>query len=274
MEDWLYWIYINAPIFFMILVVLAIALPTLFIWFWKKKVPKPARTLFWCAVKGYAPLLLVHDSGRADIVAIKERKAEGIVETSTGTFKILPRYAPLMSEEEIEKVGDPSEKERVEILKDVSGKKIQIGKRQFTLDFSHWMAKRSWLIGMPTPLFVGYTGSLCILNPEALALFEAGDLKIETGEGTLFNPKNVRGKSEDDAVQPLMLLDPRKIGKFIYSHFDTSQIAGVIQAAEERVRIGLGASAKKFLLIFAVVIVVMLVIVGIMYLPKLLQGVA
>jgi len=273
MDQWLYWIYINAPIFFMLLMVLCICLPIIFIWFWKKKLPKPARTLFWCAVKGYAPLLLVHDSGRADIVAIKERKAEGIVETTTGTFKILPRYAPLMSEEEIEKIGDPADKERIEILKDVTGKKIQIGKQQFTLDFSHWMAKRSWLLGMPTPLFVGYTGSLCILNPEALALFEAGDLKIQTVEGTAFNPNNIKNKNEDDAVEPLMLLDPRKIGKFIYSHFDTSQIAGVIQAAEERARLGTGASLKKFLMIFAIVIVVMMVIVGIMYLPKLLQGV-
>jgi len=272
MDPWLYWIYMNAPVFFLLLMVLGICLPILFIWFWKKKVPKPARTLFWCAVKGYAPLLLVHDSGRADIVGIKERSAEGIVETTNGVFKILPRFAYVNEEEEEQGVENNVEANggSNEIIRDVSGKTVQIGRFKFHLDYSHWISKRTYLLGMPTPFFVGYTGVLCLLNPDALALFEAGDLKVETSEGTWFNPHNVKNKNEEDAIQPLMLLDPRKIGSFITRYFHQSQISGVIHCAEERARIGMGAILKKFLIFILIFIVVMGVILAITYLPKLL----
>lgn len=250
-------------------ITLIIILPIGFIWFWKKKLPKPARTLFWCAIKGYAPLLLVHDSGRADIVGIKERKEEGIVETTAGTFKILPRYAPLLSDKEMEELG--SQDPAMQILKDVGSSKIKLGNREFIIDPHHWVAKRSWLVGMPTPLFVGYTGSLCILNPEALALFEAADLKIDTGTEVHFNPHNIKKKDEDDAVQPLLLLDPRKIGTFIYKHFHTSQIAGVLQAAEERARLMMGSQLKRIGTIILIVLAVFGLILLILYLPQLMQ---
>lgn len=255
--------------FYVGFIVMIIGVPIVFIWFWKKKMPRPAKTLFHCARKGYAPLLLVHDSGRADIVGMIERQAEGIVETTAGTFRILPRYAALPKEEELEAIKDhglkEKMKEKIKALKDAASMVIDVAGRKFVLDVESWMSKRCWLLGMPTPLFVGYTGTLCLLNPEALALYEAGKLKIETGTETLFKGK--KGE-EDKAVKPLLMLDPRIIGEFISSYFHTSQISGVLSLVEERARIGLGANIRKlgkFLLIFVVVFVIIL---GVMYLPQ------
>lgn len=271
-----FWDFFFATVYYFYFgfIALCVIVPIGFLWFWKRKVPKPARTLFWCAIRGYAPLLLIHDSGRGDIIGIKEKRAEGIVETTAKTFKILPRFAPILSEDMERQLlkEDPSLKDRLDALKD-SIAHVKIGAYKFMLDMSHWMAKRTWLLGMPTPLFIGYTGSLCLLNPEALALYEAGDLVIETAERELFNPKGIKGKTKENAMKPLILLDPRKIGKFIYSHFDTSQIAGVIQAAEERARIGMGLPLKKLGIVMIVIIIAIVIILAASYLPQLMQGI-
>ncbi len=268
---WQFFLQTAVP-FWIGFIILIIVLPPLFIWFWKKKVPRPARTLFWCAIRGYAPLLLVHDSGRADIIGIKERKAEGIVETTAGTFKILPRFAPVLSDEELQQIEDPEMRKRMQMIKNMASQKVKIGNMEFWLDYEHWMAKRTWLLGMPTPLFVGYTGKLCLLNPEALALYEAAELKIETADGTMFNPKHKKDANEEEAMQPLILLDPRKIGKFITSHFDQSQIAGVIQAAEERAKLGMRINLKRIAVFLIIFLIVIAVIFAAMYLPKMMGG--
>jgi len=261
-------------------IILAIVLPIFWVIFWYKLMPPAAKTVFWARRRGKPLLLLAHDSGRGILTTITERRAEGIVITDEGKYKILPRYSPASPEivpfpqsPELEKLQKAKAEEKNNpALENVDPEKVKSIKeswldKQFVKSFEDWNVKRTNLIGFGLPFFVGYSGKICLLSPDALALYEAGEMAIETEEGKLFNPHEFENKKIEDALKPLLLLDPRKIGKIIYQGFDQSQIAAVIADTEELVRLGKGFSKAKAAGI--AVIIIIIAILAILALPMI-----
>jgi hypothetical protein len=256
----------------------------LFILFWKRWMPKAARTLFWAARRGTPPLLLVHDSGRGEITTVIERKGEGIVMTKEGKYKILPRVMPKtpLEEQIVQKITEAAQEQNpspdgtpVEVEVDVpedakKPSRLSILKDKFILDYSDWIIKRCMLVGMKMPFWVGYTGKLCLLNPEALALYEAGEMVVRTEDKTLFNPNKVEGKTIKDALSPLLLIDSRKIQQIIFNGFDQSQIAGVVADSEEIARLGRGLS-KTMISAIIILVIILILGLGMFVLPQIMQ---
>ena len=278
--------YLTFQIFYIVGMIFSFTGLPIFILFWKKWLPKPARTFFWAARRRTPPILLVHDSGRGEFTTIIERRGEGIVKTKEAKYKILPRVMQrLPMGEKMPTASTPEgvkseeaimqEEEQSKSLADKvrSVMSIDILKENFILDYSDWILKRCMLIGMNMPFFVGYTGKLCLLNPEALALYEMGEMMVKTEDKTLFNPKDIAGKNINDVVQPLLLLDGRKIQQIIYNGFDQSQIAAVVADTEELARVGKGISGKVIGIII-ILVVIMLLGIGMFLLPQILPQVA
>jgi hypothetical protein len=294
--------YLTLPFFYIIGMVATIAGIPFFIYFYKRKIPKAAKTIFWASIRREPPLILCHDSGRGEFTTIHERKGEGIVMTAQGKYKILPRYLPRLplstitqqnaavasSSKNVATESDsPEDEEETSVaptealpkaVSDGSGVvdlhqafSVKVLKEYFIFDYSSFIQKRTNLVGLDLPLWIGYTGKLCLLNPEALALYEAGDMMIHTEDGTLFNPNKVEGKKIEDALQPLLLMDPRKIQQIIYSGFDQSQIAGVVSDSEELARIGQGMSSKLKMLIIILVIGIVAVL-ALLFLPSMFKA--
>lgn len=275
-------------------------LPIMFL-FWKRWMPKASRTLFWAGRRKTPPLLLVHDSGRGELTTIHERKGEGIVMTAQGKYKILPRWLPkiplsqmLRMQEDIPALQVPEEDgvalqqdSAVPVVQQTTTEaqlgssaltidlhsifNVQVLKENFILDYSDWILKRTNLIGLDLPFFVGYTGKLCLLNPEALALYEAGEMLIRTEDHIMFNPHNKADKDAKNALQPLLLLDARRIQQIIYEGFDQSQIAAVVADSEELARIGQGMSPKIKILL-AIVVIAVVAAAALFILPSILGG--
>lgn len=295
--------YLTMGIFYIVGMVFCFVGVPFIIYFWKRKIPKAARTLIHSAWKREPPLLLCHDSGRGELTTIRERKGEGIVMTAQNKYKILPRWrakAPLSQMlglkqqpempapvTEGEDQVDPQKeslqqngKSQVEGIERITRRNeidlqtvfnVKLLHDNFILDYSDWIVKRTFLVGLDLPFFVGYTGKLCLLNPEALALYEAGDMMIKTEDQVLFNPKKIEGKTMADAFQPLLLLDSRKIQQIIYEGFDQSQIAGVVADSEELARIGQGLSSKMKL-ILGIIVIVCIAAAAIFLLPQIMGG--
>jgi len=256
-EDF-YWA--TAVYFWMGFLILIVCVPIIFIWFWKRMLPKASRTFFWIHRRKTPPLLLCHDSGKGMLVGIKERAGEGVVMTDRGRYKILPRYlsaspAKPKGEEEAGPALNPNPLDEMTVK-----------------DYSDWVVKRTYLEGLGLPFFVGYTGSLCLLNPEALALYEAGNLAFQNEEGKfMFNPRKVKGKTVDKALQPLLLLDPRKIKQIVPAGYDHEQIAALVADAEELARLGKGIPRAALMGILVILIIV--AVVGLLFFaPQFLQG--
>lgn len=293
---------ITLPVFYVVgMVALFVGIP-FGIYFYKRKIPKAVKTLFWSGIRKEPPLLLCHDSGRGELTTIHERRGEGIVVTAQGKYKILPRYLPkvplstlLGGESKVVEPqtsateGDTSEQEDTETPQTspiTTGREVDLSKvfnikflkENFILDYSDWIVKRTYLVGLDLPFFVGYTGKLCLFNPEALALYEAGEMFIRTEDSILFNPKNLADKSIEDVkanpaayFQPLLLLDSRKIQQVIYEGFDQSQIAGIVADSEELARIGQGLS-PKMKLILSILLIVIVAAAAIFFLPQIISG--
>jgi len=289
--------FITMPIFYIVgMVFCFVGLPVL-IYVWKRKIPVASRTLFWAGIRREPPLLLCHDSGRGELTTVRERKGEGIVMTSQGKYKILPRWMPKLPLSFLGREaaaipqtptsqGNPTEEEaensageNTEVAQGKTGVEVDLDKAinikflhdNFILDYGDWVVKRTFLVGLDLPFFVGYTGKLCLLNPEALALYETGEMFIRTEDKVLFNPQGLEGKRIEDAIQPLLLLDPRKIQQIIYEGFDQSQIAGIVADSEELARIGQGISPKMKLLL-GILILVVLAGAALFFLPQILSG--
>jgi hypothetical protein len=307
-------IFITLPYFYVIGMVTIFGLPWLLIWFWKRKMPLPARTLFWAAVRNLPPLLLVHDSGRGELTTIHERRGEGTVMTAQGKFKILPRYSIKIPFREMSKRLQ-EQKQSQQLPAVVSGDIVateeglqatseqpdetaaqsqaaqstasskedtsnvltmKLLNENFIMNYDDFVVKRTNLMGMNLPFFIGYTGKLCLLNPEALALYEAGEMFVRT------TPTEVlwKGKSYSlddlpdearDSFQPLLLMDPRKIQQIIYDGFDQSQIAAVVADSEELARLGQGIS-PRMKMILIIVVIVGLAAAALFLLPQMLGG--
>lgn len=243
--------------------VTALTLPWLPFFLWKKLIPKAARTLFWAKRRNKPPIYIVHDSGRSELTLITERRGSGVVTTETGKYKLLPRYVARIvgkkknngEEGEDKKNGDKSASKNETV--------------EYVRDYSDYMNKRSTMIGLGLPFFVGYSGKLCLLNPEALALYEAGEMMVRTEDKTMFNPRKIKGKEIGDALQPLLLLEPRKIKNIISSGFDETQIAAIVADSE---LIGYYGRPwlKKYLPIIGILIIVGAGIAALVFLPQIL----
>lgn len=277
--------YLTFQIFYVVGMIFSFTGIPLFIWFWKRMLPKPARTFFWASRRHTPPILLVHDSGRGEFTTIMERKGEGIVRTKEGIYKILPRVMqrlPLGAKMPTtpNPVNPEQPTQEKEESKSLAGKirsvmSIELLKEKFILDYSDWILKRCMLVGMNMPIFIGYTGKLCLLNPEALALYEMGEMMVKTEDKTLFNPQEIEGKkmSKKETLQPLLLLDGRKIQQIIFNGFDQSQIAAVVADTEELMRVGKGLSGKM-IGILVVLVMIALLGVGMFLLPQIMPQLA
>ena len=307
--------FVTLSLFYIIGMVFCFTGLPIIILFWKRWIPKSARTLFWASRRKTPPLLLVHDSGRGELTTIHERKGEGIVMTAQGKYKILPRWLPKIplkqmiaeaseglepspalaeGQEDAQPMQhDPDAPQPSTTSLGQSGSIMpstqttrQQGYREvdlpsifnikalrdnFILDYSDWIVKRTNLVGLDLPFFIGYTGKLCLLNPEALALYEAGQMAIRTEDTILFNPKNLPDKDQKDAFQPLLLMDARKIQQIIYEGFDQSQIAAVVADSEELARIGEGMSPKIKILL-AIVVIAVVAAAALFILPSIMGG--
>lgn len=232
--------------------------------FWYKRVPKVARQLEEAARKKLPILIVAHDTGRTAITTIQEYLGEGIVKTRQGLYKILPQFAPLTTGEE--KKGNPGKAE-VEF---------------FEKDYRDFITKRSILTGIDVPVFFAYSGKLCALNPEALALYEAGQMQVKTWDGQYVSLepteddkrwREVKTKGLKRLLQPLLLLDIKKIKDLIQRQFDVTQIAAIISDSEQIGRLGRPSLSKYALpLMFILMVVVIggiLIVMG----PQLLQGI-
>lgn len=199
------------------------------VFWWFKRIPYAARQLERAARLKRPPAIIVHDSGRAAITTIQERLGEGIVVTDEGKYKILPQFTALE--------GNP---------------------KKYQKEYRDFVSKRATLIGLEgLPIWFGYSGKICLLNPEALALYEAGEMMIETGGKPMFNPNKKRGKKIRDALKPLMLIDPKKAKDLVNPQFDVTQIGAIITESENIGRLGI--SLGKYAVPIAIL---MMVVVG------------
>lgn len=218
---------------------------------WIKRVPETARILERAAREKKPVALIAHDTGRAALTLIEERMGEGVVVTDSGNYKILPQYARV-EETEGEGKGNPE--------------------KLYEKDYRDFITKRTILTGLDLPFFIGYAGKLTLLNPEALALYEAGDMYVKTSEGPLFNPNKKKDRSIRKALQPLMLLDIRKIKDLIGVQFDVTQIAAIITESERIGYLGSATPFKKYLPLIGLLLLAM--VVGLLLLlggPKIMQ---
>lgn len=247
--------------------VCSLTLPWLPLFLWKKLIPKPARTLFWAKRRNRPPIYIVHDSGRAVLTTIEERRGNGIVITENEKYKLLPRYVSrIVGTKDEEEEGEDGEKKK----KSKPSTGSEVTETKYMRDYSDFMNKRSNMIGLGLPMFLGYSGKLCLLNPEALALYEAGEMKVHTEDLTMFNPHDHKGKDEAKAMQPLLLLEPRKIKNIIKQGFDETQIAAIVVDSE---LIGfLGRPwIKKYLPIIGIIMIVGAVVMALIFLPQILE---
>lgn len=267
---------------FTILVVMFVAFPFDYAWFvilpvvglisllsnwlipflWIKRVPGAARQLVKAWQNKLVPAFIAHDSGRAAIVNIIEKRGEGVVVTDHGNYRLLPRFVKVEE-------GDVATEEPVRKKKGrkkpnpgsaaTAGLPQSTTRPRYVLDYNtDWVNKRSILIGLGSPFYVGYSGKLCLLNPECLAWFEAGEIWIPD----TVNPP----KDKKDLPKPLMLLNVLKMKDIINRRFDSSQIKALAKYAEEIGSIGRGLSPTMKLFLGLGVIAV-LAIVALYVLP-------
>lgn len=232
----------------------------LLVYLYHKRVPAVARLIEYAA-RIKAPLALItFDTGRTILTIILEFLGEGIVRTLDGTYKLLPQFAPIPTTQQ-----KPSDEKKNPGTDENPGsnpgtEKDVVETLLLEKEYRDFINKRSILIGVDLPLFVGYSGKMTLLNPEALALYEAGEMQVRSPENKLVrlkpaaeaktsNSKNIvkigdkdyvpAELSEDQAAdlidlpQPLMLLDLRKISNMIGSQFNPTQFGAIIRYSEK-----------------------------------------
>lgn len=266
-------------------IVMVLVVPIVAVVFWKKFLPKSARTLFWCKKRNMPPLLIVHDSGRAEITMISERRG-GMVMTRSGKYKLLPRFptrrdfsktvvaTPPVSVK-AENLGVDGAEPQVRLpMTDNNGEELsaelQALYNRYFPDYSGFISKRCQLRGLNLPFFLGYSGSACLVNPEALILYEAGQMAVQMNGIMNFNPNNVEGKELKNAYQPLMIYDARIIKTIISDSYDETQLAAITTDAE---LIGLiGRGIGRYLPVIYIIVIIVLAIVGITVIAPMIGG--
>lgn len=280
-------------------IVLMLVVPVVAIIFWKKILPKSARTLFWCKRRNMPPLLIVHDSGRAEITMISELEG-GAVMTRSGKFKLLPRFlvkrdlkgttgktetttpatpkeapvvadgsppSPVRREEPELRFISPEEKSALEKLPP----RLQDIYNRYFPDYSNIISRRCHLKGLGgLPFFLGYSGTACLMNPEALILYEAGEMAVQMNDVMKFNPNGIEGKTIAGVSQPLMIYDARVIKALIPETYDETQITAIATKSE---MIGLlGRGLGRYIPVITIVVIIVLAILGLMFVAPMLSG--
>jgi len=250
-----------------------------FLWF--KKVPEPARVLVECAQKGRVPAFIAHDSGRGRMISFIEKLGEGVVETSDGRYRILPRFVKIRNvlsnlaklsnqaetNEETLEAGELTENDNSVISSSpdnaVAKLKERLKKHGYELDyFSDLMQRRSIMVGLNLPFYIAYSGKICLMNPMCQAWFQAGEVFIPTAD----NPEQPDGENKP---MPLMLLDPLEMKTIINQRFDTSQVNAIAIDSEELGRAGRGMPSWVFP-VALVAVLAALAIGAFMFLPSML----
>jgi len=236
------WFYIFAPVG-LIFCLSSFLIPLLYF----KRVPPVARTLIEAKQKSLVPALIVHDSGRSYLTLLLERMAEGVVMTTHGKYKLLPQSVDFSHafDEKLDETSDKTTKK-----KNPADENPPEEKKSWAADLYGWISHRSILVGLGLPFYVGYSGSLCLLNPEALALYEAGGLFVPSEK----NP--VPKKDERYKPMPLMWLDPSKIKHLINKRFGTSQIDAMMIDVDRRARIYQMSSTVKLIVVVAIIVLI------------------
>jgi len=209
-------------------VVMLIVTPVLFWLLWFRYLNPTARKLNKYIRKKIPIVAITFDTGRTILCGLIERRGEGVVMTDHGTYKILPR---IPEEDEETKKGSAEE----DFFKDL-------------------VLKRSILEGSNSPFFVGYSGKICMLNPDTLALAEMTEHKpLSEDEVTLESPEPA---SDPKKARPLLLIDPKRIKDFVSGAFSESQMIAIIRDTEEVMRASMGF--RRFAIPITVIVVIML----------------
>jgi len=283
----------NFLIFPYLAVFLAIGLAVFFVYYWKV-IPPVAKTFTRAKRKNRVPCYVVHDSGYSTIELFTARTGS-IALTEKKRFKILPRFSlkrdnnggalgvhtpaspplklPPLPEgvnfedlpEDIQKIymspqGIASGFPDVPVI---TSKEDLYDK--FFLDYSTWTSRRSELLGLGLPMFVAYSGSACLLNPEALALWTCAEMSVEIQGKLSFNPLGVETNNTATSVpQPIIPLDPRAISTIISDQYDESAIAKVQLEAEQIALEGMGLRRYfPLFIIMAIAIIGVVLFIGI-----------
>lgn len=267
------------------------SIPWLVPFLYYKVIPKTARTFIAAKRKNMIPALIVHDSGRAVIVLVKEKMGGGICVTEQGRYKLLPKYveaeeitsveeaAAFPEEAESKNKTAGSEEETTESETETTKPRL----KTLIKMFGDWVTKRCILVGLGKPMLIGYSGKACLLNPSALALWEAGKMKIRDQEHRWMREKvkqNEKGEPDENGkipkiqelLQPLMLLDARACKAVISPAYDESQIAAMCVDSEKIGMIGRGLPKWALPLILIVVVVgglafLIMVLTGVIPMP-------
>lgn len=250
-----------------------LGLPILLPYVYFRVFPKTARTFIAAKRKNMIPALIVHDSGRAIITLVREKMGGGICVTEKGRYKCLPKYveAEEVSKED-EKAAFPDENK----VGDTENSKNAARKptlKKLVGMFGDWVTKRCILVGLGKPMLLGYSGKGCLLNPLALALWEAGKLKIRDHNHQFIRKKVKDPDSNeipdiDDLLQPLMFLDARASKAVISAAYDEAQIAAMCSDSEQIGSIGRGL--PKWVLPVGIILIV---VIGLALLFLILTGV-
>jgi len=235
--------------------------------FWMKRVPQAARDLvaFW--QQHLVPALIAHDSGRCALVGIIELRGEGLVKTTHGNYRLLPRFVKV-TEEAVKEKEEEKKGQRKKKPNNPGGGTPQMPKHSampgYILDYNtDWVNKRSILLGYGAPIYLGYSGKLCLLNPVCMAWYEAGELYVPT-ETT--PPEGMK-----DTPMPLMLVNPLKMKEVISRRFDSSQIKALARYAEEVGHLGKGIS-QTMKIFLGLGVIALLAIVAMYVLPGMTGG--
>jgi len=224
--DIIFFWYFVLPIIGLILLAVT---PILLFWLYFRYFHKTARKLNSFIRKKQPIAIITYDTGKSVLVGLQETRGEGIVRTTGGKYKFLPR--------------PPEKTEGVE------------GQDRGELEklYSDLVLKRTFLEGTGVPLFFGYSGKICLMNPDVLALAEIAS-KLEAKK----KKQTDDGKSKDKEETLITLLDPRKIKNLISGSYTESQALALVRDTEELMREELG-SARKYMLPIMTIIIVMFV---------------
>lgn len=268
-------------------------------YWWFKRVPEISRMLEMASRLKLIPAIIAHDTGRAALTLLREYLGEGIVRTLDGErYKILPHFAPLFTPKKKKKPlikelkmpsGDVVPLDS-ELDEDSDDKEAEL--ELFMKEYRDLVGKRTILTGLDMPIFFGYSGKACLLNPEALALYEAGQMGIRTPDGKFSYLKPHESEDVGSAelwtrdtkrignpssgvrtmLQPLLLLDPRKISDLVGREFGVTQIQAIATDSEQIGRYGRPSLGRFAIpIIFLIILVIVGVLIFVMG-PSLTEG--
>ena len=235
-----FWFFIMPVVGMIMLAVFPITL--LLIWF--RYFHPTARKLNSFIRKKMVIFIDAYDTGKVYFKALRERKGAAIGRTVDKSYRLLPKLkTKLKGEEKKEAAEEKDEK------KDADGDRTEE-------ILAEAVSKRFFLEDTGCPIFLGHGGTLCLTNPEVLALVEQAKSP---------NPTVIKGDDDKERI----LIDPRRLEELIPKNYDESQLNAVINDIWmiARAEKGLG----QFVIpIAAIAIVAFIAIIGIQVLGRFL----